>query len=119
MSRVLLAEDDELMAMALEDLLIDLGYEVVGPASSIRKALALIDQTPFDVAILDLALTDGESYPIAERLREGAIPFVFATGRDADAIDPRFKDVPVLLKPFETEAMHRMLQELTAAVNRE
>ena len=115
MSRVLLAEDDELMAMAMEDLLTDLGYEVVGPAPSIRQALTLIEQTPFDVAILDLALSDGESYPVADRLRKNDIPFVFATGREADAIDPRFKDAPVLLKPFETDAMHRMLQDLIAA----
>ncbi len=114
MARILVLEDEALIAMVLEDWLAELSHETVGPVSSVTAALASIESAPPDAAILDVTLRDGDSYAVAAALRARAIPFAFATGRGAESIDPRFADAPILGKPFEPDAVRRVLAALLA-----
>jgi len=98
--RVLLIEDEALVAMLLEDTLIDLGFSVIDTVSRLETAIEAVERGGFDVAILDVNLNGQPAYAIADRLRERAVPFVFATGYGAQGIDPGYRSVPVLQKPF-------------------
>ena len=98
--------------MEMEDWLTELGCETVGPANSVRAALTLIDTTAPDAAILDVSLRNENSYPVADALRGRAIPFAFATGYGASSIDVRFKDALILSKPFDFEAVKRVVTAL-------
>jgi CheY-like chemotaxis protein len=78
--RVLIVEDEMMVAMLLEDMLAEIGYTPVGPAVRIEPALKLVEQGGFDIAILDVNLDGHDSYPIADALAARSIPFVFASG---------------------------------------
>jgi two-component sensor histidine kinase/DNA-binding response OmpR family regulator len=106
--RVLLVEDEALVAMMVQECLTEYGHSVVGPISRASDALAAAKQGEFDAAILDINLGDGMAYPVAEILSARGVPFVFITGYEAEAIDNRFSNVPVLQKPIERQ----MLQNL-------
>lgn len=90
-----------LVAMLLEDLLMDLGHSVVATAGSIRQALDAIDRQPVDLAILDVNLPDGRSDAVAEALKAQNIPFVFATGYGAQGVAEEFRSAPVIQKPYD------------------
>ena len=112
-ARILVVEDEALVAMLIEDTLISLGYEVIGPASNVTDALALLEKEQVDGGLLDVNLGGGErSYPVAERLADKRTPFMFVTGYGISGIDKRFAAVPVLQKPFITNELHRQLAEL-------
>jgi CheY-like chemotaxis protein len=78
--RILIAEDEALVAMMIEDIVTDLGCTVVGPAASVARALALIDGERLDGALVDLNLGGEHARPIAEALVARGIPFVFVSG---------------------------------------
>ena len=101
MPRVLVVEDEPLIAMLVEDWLTELECQTVGPAATAQAALALIDAAPIDGAILDVSLDGHDSFAVAAALHERAIPFAFATGHAADRIDDRFKGAPRLAKPYD------------------
>jgi PAS domain S-box-containing protein len=107
-NRILVVEDESLVALALVDVLKDLGYEVVGPCSSVPEALNTIANVTFDAAILDLNLKGEMVYPAAEMLQSRNIPFVFMTGYGAEGIDTRFRQVSALQKPVERESFVRL-----------
>jgi CheY-like chemotaxis protein len=98
--RVLVVEDEMMVAMLVEDMLTDLGYEVVTVASGMNSAIEHAERTEFDLAILDLNLNGEKSYPVAEALRTRNVPFLFATGYGEGALPENFRDVPTLQKPF-------------------
>ena len=98
--RVLLVEDEYLVAILVEDMLGDLGHVLAASAGRLEEALALLETAAFDVALLDLALGGAASYPVAHRLAARGIPFAFVTGRLSDDIDPAYAAAPVLQKPF-------------------
>ena len=100
MPRILVVEDEALIALVLEDWLADLACETVGPAASAHAALGLIESTKLDAAILDVTLREGDSFAVAEALRARNVPFAFATGHGPASIDARFRDAPILVKPF-------------------
>jgi CheY-like chemotaxis protein len=76
--RILVMEDDGMLAMDISDTLDELGHLVVGPARTVKDALARIESEPIDVALLDINLGNGEtSYPVAEMLRRRGVPFAF------------------------------------------
>jgi CheY-like chemotaxis protein len=83
--KVLLAEDEMLVAWLFVDMLDDLGRAIVGPASSVDQALAMIDTEAIDVAVLDVNLNGQMSYPIAEALAGRGVPFIFSTGYGKDS----------------------------------
>jgi CheY-like chemotaxis protein len=112
--RILVAEDETLIAMLLEDMLTELGFELACSAPSLSKAMDFVGApNPIDAAILDIELNDEKSWPIADALLMRQVPFAFSTGygRDAD-IDPRFSNAPILEKPFDTAALGDVLAQL-------
>lgn len=106
--RLLVVEDEALVAILIEDALLDLGCVVVGPAGSVAQALALLDRETVDGAVLDVNLgADERSYPIAEALRALGIPFIFVTGYGEEDMDSRYAAVEVLQKPFDARTLER------------
>ena len=110
--RVLLVEDEMLVAWLLEDMLADLGCAVVGPASSVNQALAMIDAEAIDAAVLDLNLNGRMSYPVADVLAAHGVPFVFATGYDKDTLLEDYRTFPVLQKPIQRSELSETLAQL-------
>lgn len=101
MPRILVVDDEPLIAMLLGDWLEELGCDMIGPAESVGTALDFTGSMTLDGAILDVTLGHETSYPVAEALRERAVPFAFATGHDGSDLDDRFKGAPLLPKPFD------------------
>lgn len=99
--RVLLVEDENLIALLLEDMLAELGHTVVGPVARLGKALEMARGETFDVAILDLNISGGDTYPIAAALAARDIPFVFSTGYSKLSLRAPYRDHPTLQKPFQ------------------
>jgi CheY-like chemotaxis protein len=112
--RVLVVEDEGMVAMLLEDMLADLGHQVVATAGSIERAGEIVADTSFDLAILDVNLNGHHTYPLAETLRQRGIPFVFATGYGRSGLEEKWKDTPVLQKPFTEQDLQRVIQTAVA-----
>jgi CheY-like chemotaxis protein len=110
--RVLVVEDEMIVAWLLEDMLADLGCAVVGPAGSVNQALAMIDAEAIDVAVLDVNLNGQTSYPIADALTAHGVPFVFSTGYDKDRLLDDYRTFPVLQKPFHQSELGDALAKL-------
>jgi CheY-like chemotaxis protein len=98
--RVLVVEDEMLVAMNIEDMLLDLGHEVAGLASRLEPALSLAAEGDFDLAMLDVNLASQPSFPVADVLIGRGIPFLFATGYGVKGIAEAYRHYPVLQKPF-------------------
>jgi len=96
--RVLVVEDEPVVAMCLEDILESLGCETVGPAGRLADGLALLDHAQFGAAILDINLAGERSTPIAEELRRRGVPFAFASGYGA--VPEGFERWPLIAKPY-------------------
>ena len=110
--RVLIVEDEFLLAMELETLVEGGGCTTVGPASSVRQALALIDGEEPDIALLDVNLRGERATPVAAALQERGVPYVLITGySDAQLCEPELRRAPRLDKPVSSRA-------LTCAVKR-
>jgi CheY-like chemotaxis protein len=110
--RVLVVEDEALVAMLVEDALLDAGATVLGPAATVAEALALLErEEPPHAAVLDLNLAGETSTPVADVLAARGVPFVVATGYGASGLPPGHAGVPVLAKPYDPD-------ELTAALSR-
>jgi CheY-like chemotaxis protein len=107
-----LVEDEMLVAWLLEDMLADLGYAIVGPASSVNQALAMIDAEAIDAAVLDVNLNGQMSYPIADVLAARSVPFVFSTGYDKDTLLDGYRIFPVLQKPFHRSQLSVVLAKM-------
>lgn len=98
--RVLVVEDESLIAILIEGMLEDLGHTVVGMAPNLGKALELAQLDGLDVAILDVNVDGQESYPVADALAARRVPVVFATGYAASRLRAPYGDAFVLQKPF-------------------
>ncbi len=109
--RILVVEDEMLVAMNIEDMLLDLGHEVAGLASRLEPALSLAREGSFDLAMLDVNLAGEASFPVADALRERGIPFLFATGYGAQGIAEEYRSAPVLQKPFRARDLEDALRE--------
>ena len=106
--RVLLVEDEALVAMMIQETMTEFGFQVIGPVSTASEALAAARNSQFDAAVLDINLGDGMVYTVAEILSKRGVPFVFVTGYDADSVDSRFTGVPVLQKPIERNMLQKV-----------
>ncbi len=106
--RVLLVEDEALVAMMIQDTLTEFGFQVIGPVGTASEALSAARDSQFDAAVLDINLGDGMVYSVAEILSKRGVPFVFVTGYDADSVDSRFAGVPILQKPIERNMLQKV-----------
>jgi CheY-like chemotaxis protein len=103
-ARILVVDDEPMIAMITEEWLVDLGHSVVGPAADLASALKLAG-SGVDAAIVDVSLGREKSYPLAEALRARGVPFVFATGYGADGLEPEWRRNETLAKPFDFAAL--------------
>jgi CheY-like chemotaxis protein len=110
--RVLVVEDDSLVAMLIEDIVTDLGHEVAGSATRLDQALDLARTASFDAAILDVNLGGQRSFPVADVLKARGIPFIFATGYDGDGLCEGYRDAVMLTKPFQADDVAKAFAKL-------
>jgi PAS domain S-box-containing protein len=103
--RVMIVEDEALVAMILEDQLEEIGLSIVATCANISEAIKAIDESTPDAAILDVNLGGQLVYPVADRLLDRGIPFVFITGYGRESIDRRYSAIQVLEKPIERQAL--------------
>lgn len=113
--RVLVVEDDMLIAVAIEEVLQALNCQVVGPVALLEKALKLAQGETFDVAILDVTIRGGKVYPVAELLLARGIPFVFASGYGDWALPEALRDQPRVMKPFTVTKLEEQIKLLCSA----
>jgi len=112
--RILVVEDGALVLMQIENVISDLGWEVIGPATRLADAQTLAREGIYDAALVDVNLNGEMSFDAAAIIQERNIPFVFTTGYSADLVLPeRFADQAILNKPFDGEdircALNKML----------
>jgi DNA-binding response OmpR family regulator len=99
--RVLVVEDEALIALMQASFLEEAGCIVLGPARRVADALRIIDGGAVDAGVLDINLGDEKAFPIAEALHRRAVPFVFVTGYGSNALPRAYRDHPCLLKPCD------------------
>lgn len=107
--RVLVVEDEMLPAMLMEDLLTDLGCDVVGPVARVAEGLKLAGSEKLDGAILDINVAGTEVFPVARELAERGIPFIFLSGYASDTLPQVWRNRPTLRKPFRPEDLARTM----------
>jgi CheY-like chemotaxis protein len=111
--RILVVEDEGLIAMFISDTLNEMGHLVIGPVRTIGDALTMIDEEMIDMALLDINLGAGKtSYPIAEMLRRRNVPFAFLTGYGRGGVSGDFLDRPVISKPIDQRYLAETLRQL-------
>lgn len=114
--RILVVEDEYVIAVALKRWLQEAGIEVLGPVPNVDRALDLLEDHRLDAAVLDLNLGDGDTtYPVADRLEVLGVPYLFATGEPHRAKAGGFNEPPVLGKPYSKADLLRTLSQLIAA----
>jgi CheY-like chemotaxis protein len=107
--RVLVVEDELLIAMDVADSLEEAGASVVGPTSSIEGATSLLRHSKVKAAVLDIRLRKQLVYPLADALAAQDIPYVFISGLDDEEVPEKYLDVPLCHKPFGGHYVARML----------
>ena len=112
--RILVVEDEAIIAMLVEEMVLDFGSEVVGPAAKMDEALRLASQAPLDAAILDVNVGGAVVFPVADVLQQRGIPIIFATGYGTGTLPSRFAHRPTLPKPFDYESLAEALRAVLA-----
>lgn len=112
--RVLVVEDEAMIAMLVGRILTEAGFQVVGPAPSVTEGLAAIEQGGIDAALLDVRLGNEEVYPAADALRARSVPFIFLSGYGAESLPDGYACHPCLRKPFRAAALLAALTGLLA-----
>lgn len=112
-ARVLLVEDNAMIAMEVAEALDDMGAQVVGPVARLESALRLVEAEPIDVALLDIDLDGTKVWPLAEVLASRGIPFCFASGYDPSlVVPPKLRDRRTLNKPYSLAQVGETLTQL-------
>lgn len=106
--RVIIVEDDAMLAMALETALVELGCNVVGLASTLDDAIPLASEAVCDGAILDVNLAGERVYPVADILAARGIPFLFASGYGRAGLRDCDRARPELQKPFQVTSLVKL-----------
>ncbi len=113
---VLLVDDEPLISLDLCDTLSEAGYLVIGPASTISAALALLDRQRPQLAVIDVKFRDGVCLELARELRQRGVPFIVHTGYPPDGSDAiEFRDAPRLTKPASPPDLLKALSQLSAS----
>jgi PAS domain S-box-containing protein len=107
-NRVLLVEDEILVAMMMKDILAEFGFSVIGPFSRVAEAMVAAVHEDFDAGIIDVNLGGEFVYPVADVLVARDIPFVFVTGYGVESIENRFAHVPIIKKPVQRAVLQKI-----------
>lgn len=110
--RILVVEDEAMVAMLLEDYLDELGCVIVGPYAEVEEAVRGVATEAIDAAVLDVNLAGTQSYAVADALADRGLPFVFITGYGAAGLKPGYESRPVLQKPFTSKTFRDSLSIL-------
>ncbi|XAZ26301.1 response regulator (plasmid) [Sinorhizobium sp. B11] len=112
-TRVLLVEDDLLLAMDMEDFLVDQGFQVVGPFGRLAQALQALSGQPVDLAIVDLNLAGELSFPLIDTLRRRETPIIVCSGyAELPEIRSKLADLPLIAKPWSPQALTKRIDEV-------
>jgi len=111
-ARVLIVEDEPVLALGIARLLRVHGFEIAGCVGSVTKAFAVMKEADCDIAVLDVNLRGETVMPVAESLRQRGRPFVFISGYDRAALKAIFSDVPVFPKPFDADELIAVLRQM-------
>ena len=109
--RVLIVEDDALLALDIAQQMSDAGFEVVGPATSVAKALMPVTEVGCDAAVLDVNLGTGTGAPVALELKARGTPFVVLSGYSREQHPDAFQGAPFLSKPARPDSLVAMLRK--------
>ena len=112
--RVLIVEDEALVALLIEDVLAEFLCVPVGPCNTLAAARAALETETFDVALLDINLFGEKVYPVAYALAERHIPFLFVSGYGEEGIPPGHSDWKICTKPFKVNDLAAMLAAVMA-----
>ncbi|HZQ01183.1 MAG TPA: response regulator [Reyranella sp.] len=112
MRRVLIVEDEVLVAALLEGMLRELGCEVAALSGNLSQALEVAATANFDFAVLDINIDGGPSYPVADLLIQRGVPMMFSTGYSTKRLPDRHADAVILHKPFSLEQLQAALARL-------
>lgn len=107
--RILIVEDEGMLAVEIEELLIRMGCIVIGPSNSISRAACLAQEENIDAAILDVNIRGQKIYPVAEILQSCGIPFIFLTGYGNWSLPAGMRDTKILSKPFSVAELKACL----------
>lgn len=110
--RILVVEDESLVAMFLEDVLEDLGHQMLGPYYRVDAALVAAQSEDFDVAILDVNVNGQAIFPVADAIATRGIPFIFSTGYGQKSLPEKYRSRPTLDKPFLPGDVEAVLAKL-------
>lgn len=113
--RILVVEDETMIAMILEEILADLGCDVVGPASKLETAIGLARDEVIDAAVLDITIRGGQVFPVADILLGRGIPFILASGYGEWALPEAFQGMPRLQKPFTIDEAAKAISAIFPA----
>lgn len=113
--RVMLVEDEFMVALLLETELTEIGCEIIGPIGRVDRALEIARREAMDVAILDININGTEVFPVAEALAARGIPFVFVSGYGRRGLRAPYGDRPALQKPFQFSDLVAVIEEACVA----
>ena len=108
---MLVIEDEAIIAMTAEDMLEELGCTLAGTAATLAEAMEAAESNGFDVALLDINLNGTESLPVAARLQERGVPFIFTTGYGAAGHCDAFPQAPLVTKPYRMEDLEGAIRK--------
>jgi CheY-like chemotaxis protein len=107
--RILVVEDEVLIGVLMEDMLLDLGHEIVGPVARLDKALEAARTERMDVVLLDVNLNGETTYAVADALTARNVPFIFVTGLSGANLPAPYSKAPILQKPFQMNDLQMVL----------
>jgi len=116
--RVLIVEDEAVIAGLIETILGEAGYSIVGPVATLERALATIERERFDAALLDIRINGHDAYAVADVLMKRRIPFIFVSGFTRKQMPAGYRHCAYIAKPFAPDAILALLEEVAGRRSR-
>jgi CheY-like chemotaxis protein len=110
--RVLIVEDEAVIAGLIETILNEAGYSIVGPVATLERALATIERERLDAALLDVRINGHDAYAVADVLMKRGIPFIFVSGFTRKQMPAAYRHCAYIAKPFTPDAILALLDEI-------